>query len=357
MSLGKTFQERYITFFKFFNDSSKSISEINNFIKTNTLKNQNQYIISLDMIDIKNLNILFHVIRKSKKDEECLEKLKYLVEEYNINYNVFDINQRTLPFYTCVKGYFNCTKYLLEKMNYNISIKDKKEETLFFSAIRSYNIELVKYLDNKYKGWIYYPNNDYESCIFNIFKKSMKEEGENKIKNIFRFILEKGFDIEEKNKNNVTFKDLCKNFGVEKYLEDVLKEYNISNINKNEKVIKNCEKENKDINAIDIKNNIKNCAKKINKSKNEEKSEKNISQKINGINKIKSNINQKKMKKKCCLFINNEGELLINLITDRISESEFLKEKFLKRINNFLQIPSFEKGSINEIQKTLSKGK
>ena len=120
MSLGKTFQERYITFFKFFSDSSKSISEINNFIKANALKNQNQYKISLDMIDTKNLNILFHVIRKSKKDEECLEKLKYLVEECGVNYNVFDINQRTIPFYTCVKGYFNCTKYLLEKMNYNI---------------------------------------------------------------------------------------------------------------------------------------------------------------------------------------------------------------------------------------------
>ena len=53
-------------------------------------------------------------------------------------------------------------------MNYNISIKDKKEETLFFSAIRSYNIELVKYLDNKYKGWIYYPNKRQGNFLYKV---------------------------------------------------------------------------------------------------------------------------------------------------------------------------------------------
>ena len=157
--LGSSFAESYSNFFKFFGDSNKSIPEINSFINLNSLKNYSlPYKINLNMIDPKNLNILFHIIRKSKSDEECLEKLKLLIEKYNIDYNVFDINQRTLPFYTCVRGYLNSTKYLLDKMDFNIDKKDIKGETLFFSAIRSYNIELVKYLDNKYEGWIFAPN-------------------------------------------------------------------------------------------------------------------------------------------------------------------------------------------------------
>ena len=210
MELGVTFPERYSNFFKFFSDSSKSTEEIKSFISINSLKNYScsYNIVHLNMIDPKNLNILFHIVRKSKSDKECLEKLMLLIVQYNINYNAMDFNQRTLPFYTCVKGYLNSTKYLLDKMDYDIASRDNKGETLFFSAIRSYNIELVKFLDNKYKKWIYFPNNEYSSCIFNIFKKSMKDEGEIKIKNLLKFIVEKGFDIEQKNCNNVSFKDI-----------------------------------------------------------------------------------------------------------------------------------------------------
>ena len=394
--LGKTFTERYCNFFKFFADSQRSIKEITSFIKINSLpKMSSSYNkIHLNMIDTKNLNILFHIIRKSKSDNECLEKLKLLIEQYNINYNIFDINRRTLPFYTCVKGYLNSTKYLIEKMDYDITIKDNKDETLFFSAIRSYNIELVKYLDKKYIGWLFEPNKEYNSCIFNIFKKSMKDEGENKIKNLFKFIIEKGFNIEQKNSNNVSFRDLCTSYKVDNYLDDVLKEKNKINSNgnstnnivkdnKNKKVngvvnhingkidIKkssntNMNKDNNQIKKKETKDTIKDEEKKINSSDSSTSLNhvtKNTSQsnviKTNGItkNSEKKEImsTNKKEKKKCCLFVTRNNELINNKIYEKLASHEVLKERYLNKINNSLEIPSFEKGRINIIRRSLSK--
>lgn len=253
MDLGKTFQEKYTNFFKFFGDSPRTLKEINNFIHENNIPISSRLNkINLNMIDSQNLNILFHIIRKSVSDLDCLEKLKLLIEQYHVKYNLFDVSRhRTLPFYTCVKGYLESTKYLIERMNYNIKLKDNREETLFFSAIRSYNVELVKYLDEKYKNWIYFPNIQYNSCIFNIFKNSIKNEEEEKIKNIFRFILNKGFDIDQKNNKQVSFRDLCCSYGIINYLEDVLKEFEAQKVEKDKKIINDT-----DVNAL--RNNNKN---------------------------------------------------------------------------------------------------
>ena len=255
MYLGRTFQEKYENFFKFFGESSRTLNEINNFIHENKIPIDSHINnINLNMIDPQNLNILFHVIRKSISDLDCFEKLKLLIEKYHVKYNLFDVSRhRTLPFYTCVKGYLESTKYLIEKMNYNIKIRDSREETLFFSAIRSYNIELVKYLDEKYKNYIYYPNIQYNSCIFNIFKNSMKKEGEEKIKNLLRFIISKGFDIEQKNNNEVSFKDLCRKNGIINYLDDVLKEFEVQNTEIDQKKISDT-----DVNNSCLNNNYNN---------------------------------------------------------------------------------------------------
>ena len=243
MSLGHIFQERYIYFFKYFDDSPRSLEEINNFIQDNKIPSFSTINrINLNMIDPQNLNILFHIIRKSISDKDCLDKIKLLIEQYHVKYNIFDSkHHRTLPYYTCVKGYLDSTKYLIEKMDYKIEIFDAKQESLFFSAMRSYNIELVKYLDEKYPKWIYYPNNEYNSCIYYIFKDSMKKESEEKIKNLLKFIIEKGFDLEEKNNNNFSFRDLCSQFGINNYLEDVLESRKASKTEntENEQKLKN----------------------------------------------------------------------------------------------------------------------
>ena len=379
--LGPSFTESYSNFFKFFSDSSKSISEINSFITLNSLKNySNPNKINLNMIDTKNLNILFHIIRKSKSDEECLEKLKLLIEKYNINYEIFDINRRTLPYYSCVKGYLNSTKYLLEKMNYDIAKKDNKGETLFFSAMRSYNIELVKYLDNKYENWIFVPNSNYYCCIFNIFKKSMKDEGENKIKNLIKYIIERGFNIDEKNGNNVSFRDLCASNQIGKYLDEILNENN----NEKEKMNKINDEDNENMSEDFVNkkslNKEKNINNYINKKEDQTKpinSNANSSLKIlpnnssnskkiiekNNNNIFNANIAnmknnneiQQKEKKTCCIFVNkkNENQILINKIYEKLLKAEFFKKKYADKINFDLSIPSFEKGTISVIKKSL----
>ena len=378
--LGVTFQERYSNFFKFFSTSSKTIQEIKSFISENSLKNYSSSYstIHLNMIDKNNLNILFHIVRTSKSDKECLEKLKLLIEEYNINYNILDKKRRTLPFYTSVRGYLLSTKYLLEKMNFNIAIREINGETLFFSAIRSYNIELVKYLDNKYQKWLYMPNNEYSSCIFNIFKKSMKDEGETKIKNLMKFIVEKGFDIEQKNCNNLSFKDLCVCENVINYLNDVIKAD--KNNNNNMLIENNDEINNNNVNYIsnssDSTSNVSNINHKIKKKENKEKKDSVINKdenkfintfnSINSSNIIKSSISKPKLKienghsmkgkKHCCLFQNRKNTLLINKIKI-IESNEILKNKYYHRIKGILGIPSFEKGKINLIEKRLAQEK
>jgi len=305
-----------------------------------------------------------------KKDEDIK------IEKYNIDYNVFDINQRTLPFYTCVRGYLNSTKYLLDKMDFNIDKKDIKGETLFFSAIRSYNIELVKYLDNKYEGWIFAPNVEFDSCIFNIFKKSLKDEGEKKIKNVMKFIVERGFNIDEKNNKKVSFKDLCINYHVDKYLDEVLKEKKIGKF----KVVKeNGEiNENKSIN-MDNKKTSNKEANKNNINKEEDKKIKQINSNSsskplmnnsfnsllipksdksykNNINKENNNhISKKREKRICCVFVYKKdiSQFINNKIYEKLKTHEFFKKKYHDKMEDDIQIPSFEKGAINVIKKRI----
>ena len=79
MSLGQTFEEKYVNFFKFFN-TNHSIKEIKDFININKIPtNASCMRIHLNMIDSQNLNILFYIIINSVTDDDCFQKLKLLV--------------------------------------------------------------------------------------------------------------------------------------------------------------------------------------------------------------------------------------------------------------------------------------
>ena len=270
--LGKTFEEKYTNFFKYFSNKHTK-KEIEEFITKNRIpKNSNSYMnnINLNIVDNQNLNILFHIIIKSESDSDCLEKLKFLIEEYDINYNSFDfIHHRNLPFYTCVKGYLESTKYLINKMNFDISFKETDGKNLFFSAIKSYNIKLVEYLDNKFPNSIFNVDDKKNTCIFNIFKKDIKnlekKEDIEKIKNVLRFILKRGFKIDEKNMEGISFREKCDFYGINNLLNEVIKEFggenkdkNKENENNNEKKeeIKKEVKNNENISGNNIINNI-----------------------------------------------------------------------------------------------------
>ena len=177
MLLGKTFEEQYENFFKFFDNKNYTIKDIEDFIQLNKIPTHSTFNrINLNMIDSQNLNILFYITKRSTSDEDCVQKLKLLIEKYKVSYTGFDFNyQRKLPFYTCVRGYLKSTKYLIEKMNFKINDYDSRGQTLFFCAFRSYNLDLIKYLDEKFPTFIFFPDYTYSSCIYNIFKKNLNQ--------------------------------------------------------------------------------------------------------------------------------------------------------------------------------------
>ena len=169
----KTLSEQYNEYFDFFK-KNHSLNEIQKYIINNKLsyipiKNK----VHLNIIDQNHTNILFYIVNKTDNDLDCLLKIKFLIEKQKVKYQIIDIRQRSLPVYTCIKGYLKSTKYLLDKMDYNIYYVDEDGQNLFFYAIRSFNVDLVKYLDNKYPHAIFMQNSDYNSCIFAIFRKTI----------------------------------------------------------------------------------------------------------------------------------------------------------------------------------------
>ena len=351
-SLINSFEIKYTNFFNFFS-TKHTISEITNFIESNKILSHSTSFdsIYLNMIDKQNLNILFHIVITSDSDKDCLEKLKYLIEKYDINYNGFDyIHHRKLPFYTCVKGFLDSTKYLIEKMNFDINFKETDGKNLFFSAIKSYNIKLLEYLDNKFPLSIFDIDQKRNTCIFNIFKKDMTNKANiEKVKNILRYILKRGFKIDEKNSEGFSFREKCGYFQIDNILNDVMKEFeeekkeNEGNNNFSVKNLilngKNGKKENEKING---ENNGKNCENKIIKG-NEFKMP-------NKTNKIKSKLISKESKSDKNI---NEGNDFDIEMDDEFIANETKKEM----INNILRINEAKKINIKKQQDKKTKKK
>ena len=351
-SLINSFEIKYTNFFNFFS-TKHTISEITNFIESNKILSHSTSFdsIYLNMIDKQNLNILFHIVITSDSDKDCLEKLKYLIEKYDINYNGFDyIHHRKLPFYTCVKGFLDSTKYLIEKMNFDINFKETDGKNLFFSAIKSYNIKLLEYLDNKFPLSIFDIDQKRNTCIFNIFKKDMTNKANiEKVKNILRYILKRGFKIDEKNSEGISFREKCGYFQIDNILNDVMKEFeeekkeNEGNNNFSVKNLilngKNGKKENEKING---ENNGKNCENKIIKG-NEFKMP-------NKTNKIKSQLISKESKSDKNI---NEGNDFDIEMDDEFIANETKKEM----INNILRINEAKKINIKKQQDKKTKKK
>ena len=341
-SLGNTFEKKYTNFFKFFN-TKHTKSEIIDFIEKNKILSHSKPSfdsIHLNMIDTQNLNILFHIVIRSDSDKECLQILKYLIEKYDINYNGFDyIHHRKLPFYTCVKGFLESTKYLIEKMNFDINYKESDGRNIFFSAIKSYNIKLLEYLDNKFPHNIFDIDQKKNTCIFNIFKKDIKNKDNiEKLKNILRYILKRGFKIDEKNSEGITFREKCAYHQIEHILNDVIKEFDI-------------EKENEGENNLQIKNLVLNEKKEEVKNivENPEKSEMKI---IKGNNEFKQPNKPTKIKSK----LNNKEfrtERNMNEINDFDIEmdDDFIANETQKEVvSNILKINESKKIKLNKMQ-------
>ena len=63
----------------------------------------------------------------------------------------------------------------------------------------------------------------------------------------------------------------------------------------------------------------------------------------------------KKEKKICCIFVHRKDitQIINNKIFEKLITSEFFKKKYSGQIVNDIQIPSFEKGAINVLKKSI----
>ena len=131
-----------------------------------------------------NQNVLFEMLIELIDDKKCLEILKYLIQEQNINPSEMDNNQQNILFYTCAEGLLECTKYLLEN-NFGISINatDINGNTPLFYAVRNNNFEIVKYLVEEKNCNINIINKENKNCLY-----EMNEDNEQMIS----FLLNKG---------------------------------------------------------------------------------------------------------------------------------------------------------------------
>lgn len=243
------FRFKYFSYFAYFK-RQLTIEQIKNYLESNKIliKNIKNHV-NINSVDINNLNILFITTLHSNNDLDCLLKMKFLIENYQINFFGFDDHQRRLPVYTCMKGFLESTKYILEKMNFDIKLVDEKKRNLFFYALRSFNLNLVNYLDEKYPYAIYELDEDYNGSHYFIFNKEIKKREKNEIKNMFKYILNRNFSLSLKNNENKNFVNLCKENGIEKELIEVIYEnYPNAKIENIKNII--YEDDNKDINEM-----------------------------------------------------------------------------------------------------------
>jgi hypothetical protein len=153
----------------------------------------------------------------------------------------------------------------------------------------------------------------------------MKKEGENNIKNVLRFIISKGFDIEQKNNNEVSFRELCCKYDINNYLDEVLLEFQEQNQENDTKIIS-------DINAIKTNKAIEYINIQLNKESSDEPD---ICRFTDEMDKMK--IDNKIMKN------NDENKMLIdsdNLMNNNNNEGEKItkinnnKNDFISEANN-----------------------
>ena len=112
-------------------------------------------------------NVLFVMLIELVNDIQCLEILKYFIQEQNINPLEIDKNQQNILFYTCAEGLLECTKYLLEN-NFGISINatDINGNTPLFYAVRNNNFEIVKYLVEETNCDVNIINKENKNCLY-----------------------------------------------------------------------------------------------------------------------------------------------------------------------------------------------
>ena len=131
--------------------------------------------------DNTNQTVLFHLLIKSKNDDETLKILKFLIEKVKCDPLLIDKNQQNILFYSVAAGFYNCTYYLLNKFKFNSTDLDINLQNPLFYAVK-YNRALIGKLlilsgfninieDKNGKNLLDYIENDKQKDILKILKK------------------------------------------------------------------------------------------------------------------------------------------------------------------------------------------
>ena len=222
--------------------------------------------------DNTNQTVLFHLLIKSKNDDETLKILKFLIEKVKCDPLLIDKNQQNILFYSVAAGFYNCTYYLLSKFKFNSTDLDINLQNPLFYAVK-YNRALIGKLlilsgfninieDKNGKNLLDYIENDKQKDILKILKKYSINDENKKFEK--RLIREGKFNLLNIWKNNNIIED---NYNVEtnkvycilikkknnKNIENGIKYNNYGNL---EYILKNNFLEKNGINANKIYNNI-----------------------------------------------------------------------------------------------------
>ena len=222
--------------------------------------------------DNTNQTVLFHLLIKSKNDDETLKILKFLIEKVKCDPLLIDKNQQNILFYSVAAGFYNCTYYLLNKFKFNSTDLDINLQNPLFYAVK-YNRALIGKLlilsgfninieDKNGKNLLDYIENEKQKDILKIIKKYSINDENKKFEK--RLIREGKFNLLNIWKNNNIIED---NYNVEtnkvycilikkknnKNIENGIKYNNYGNL---EYILKNNFLEKNGINANKIYNNI-----------------------------------------------------------------------------------------------------
>ena len=155
---------------------------------------------------------------------------KYLVKK-GADIHVRDIQGLTILHYAAILGNFEVVKYLIEKKGFDPNVKSLNNETPLHRASVSCNLEIIKYLVEE-KGVDVNVKNDkgslpiHYSVLGNVFNSylsllSGEETSKSSCKDVVEYLIEKGNDINAKNKLGLTplhIAVLAKNMNMVEYL-------------------------------------------------------------------------------------------------------------------------------------------
>jgi hypothetical protein len=163
-----------------------------------------------DIVDLDGKNAFFYCF-KIPNEELCLQIFSHL---YQLKINLYqkDKMETTCLFLAIEEGKINLVHFLVNEMDMNVNDIDRDGKSLMFYAIKSNQIDLIKFLFEK-KCNINIEDNKGQNCLFPAIQKGNFE--------IIKFLIENGISINKVDNNKITPLTIamkCNDIKIIKYL-------------------------------------------------------------------------------------------------------------------------------------------